>query len=304
MENVDLFNCPVCGSKDAGLFMQTRNTHGAGTVSRESFNLVKCRSCGLIYLNPRPLESKQGQYYNINYYRNNISGFNSIIEHWWTVYVNSRRKRMVKKYKQKGKILDLGCGAGDFLDVFKSDSFDLYGVEPNLQGYSLSSKKIKGRIFKDGLINCGFTKDYFDAVTLWHVFEHLDNPKQELNEIKRILAADGLLFISVPNANSIGFKMSGGQWFHMDSPRHLYNYTPATLGNLLNKSGFRVVKMVFPSFEYPLDFYHSMLNKLGENGIIRVLLMLPIFILSFIIKYVSSWFRASETMMIISAKES
>lgn len=301
MEKNEQVDCAICGNEKAELLMQTQNIHGAKLLSKESFNLMKCQRCGLIYLNPRP-KGRREEFYGLNYYNSCISSANSM-ESYWTAYVNLKKRRMLKEYKQKGKMLDVGCGAGDFLAVFKNDEFDLYGVEPSFLGYSLSSKKIKGTIFKDKIINCGFAEEYFDVVTLWHVFEHMDNPNQELSEINRILAAGGLFFISVPNANSLGFKMSKEYWFHMDSPRHLYNYTPATITNILNKNGFKVIKIVFPSFEYPLDFYHSLLNKLGRDRIIRAMLMLPVFVLSFIVKSIFSWFRVSETMVIISVKK-
>ena len=280
--------------------MKARNTHGSHWLSDEEFNLVKCKNCNLVYINPRPKQDEIGRFYNRNYY-NTGSRIKIYIEKIITRYFNFLRKKLISRYKQAGKILDIGCGAGNFLSSFNPDRWDLFGVEPNKEGYSLSVNKVRGKIYNDNLSNCKLINNYFDVITMWHVFEHLYCPNEQLQEIHRILKNEGMLIIAVPNIKSIGFKLGKAQYFHLDCPRHLFHYSPATLMKMLNKNGFQVLKINFPCFGFPLDLYHSLINTL-KSKLVKASLKLPLLFLSLLLKPVASFFKVSETMIIFCRK--
>ena len=300
MSELEYVKCALCNEDKEVLLMEAKNIHGSHRLSDEKFNLVKCKDCELVYVNPRPAQNEIGRFYDKDYYSaGNL--LKTYIEKVITHYSNLRKKILIKGYKQMGKILDIGCGTGDFLSSFNSDRWDLYGVEPSEEGFSLSINKVSGKIFNDNLINCKFADNYFDVISMWHVFEHLYYPNEQLQEIHRILKEDGILIIAVPNIKSLGFRLGRECWFHLDCPRHLYHYHSETMRRMLNKNGFQVLKISFPSFAFPLDLYHSLINIL-KNKLIRTLLLLPLVALSLLLKPISSLFKVSETMRIICGK--
>lgn len=290
-------NCVLCNSNDYEMLMETKDFRYR--LTDDLFNVVKCRNCGLVYLNPRPEKNELEKFYPADYYNKTFGEFEKL----FCNFLIQPKVNEIKKQKKKGRILDIGCGAGDFLSVFSSDEWELYGIEPNPLGYTLTNQRIKINILNRKLIECEFPKKFFDVITLWHVLEHIYNPNEELQEIGRILKKDGILVISVPNVNGLGFKLGKKYWIHLDSPRHLYHYDPETIKKLLNKNGFEIFKITFPFFEFPLDLYHSLINSLERNKFIRIIFMLPILVTSLIIKPISHLFNVSETMVVFCKKK-
>lgn len=302
MSELEYIECAICGENKEQQLMKVKNTHGSCLISDEKFRLVKCTNCGLVYINPRPVQAKIDSYYNFNYYLS-IESIKAFIERLFSHYSIFRKKRMIMRYKKTGRILDIGCGNGDFISSFSlNNKWEFYGVEPNPVGYNLTKKKIKNNIFNKRLLDCKFPDAYFDVVTMWHVFEHLYDPNKELQEIKRILKKDSILIIGVPNSKSFGFKIGREYWFHLDAPRHLYHYNPTTINKMLNKNGFKIIKVDFPFAEFPSDLYYSSMNSLRKNKFIRTALIFPSLIFSLLLKLIGSLLKVSETMIISCRK--
>ncbi len=117
-------------------------------------------------------------------------------------------------------------------------------------------------IFRD-LEACPFSEDSFDVVTLWHVLEHLPNPRGTLQIIRKILRPGGILILSVPNMQSLQSKLTRNHWFHLDPPRHLFNFSMGDLCRLLDQEGFVVEQRRRFSFEYDtFGLTQSVLNLL------------------------------------------
>ena len=118
-------------------------------------------------------------------------------------------------------------------------------------------------IFCGDLKDANFPSHFFDVLTMWHVLEHIPYPIQLLAEVKRVMKNGGLLFISVPDIESIQAKVCKGKWFHMDPPRHLYQYSPGTLNAILERGGFKIMKVSHSSVEYDaFGWFQSILNML------------------------------------------
>ncbi|MEJ2745742.1 MAG: class I SAM-dependent methyltransferase [bacterium] len=217
--------CVVCGSGNGSFFMEVENTHGAKRLSHEKFNLVKCAGCGMVHVEPVPTEEDLWGYYDADYYRTG-SRIKRCLEKAIARWNNLGNKRLIAKFHTGGRLLDIGCGRGEFLKMFCSSAWELYGVEPNKEGYAQCIARNYAKLFNGDLISCAFNSDFFDVITMWHVFEHVRCPNKQLREIYRILRDDGLLIIAVPNIKGMGFKLGGKHWFHLDCPRHLYHYSP------------------------------------------------------------------------------
>ena len=175
----------------------------------------------------------------------------------------------------------------------------MYGIEPNSSGFNISSKRVKGKVFNNDLAACKLQNNYFDVISMWHVFEHVYNPNRELQEIKRVLNDSGVLIIGIPNVKSFGFSIGKKYWFHLDAPRHLYHYNHITIVNMLIKNGFEIADIIYPAFEYPLDLYHTTIAFIGRNKFIKILFFIPVLIASFILKGVFYILKVSETFTVI-----
>jgi SAM-dependent methyltransferase len=205
---------------------------------------VKCDNCGLIYQNPRPTFEEMGVHYPSEYELfapepdpNKSSWLLNQEIH----YGNAKRYRYITRYKHAGRLLDVGCATGIFLQGVRSlGKWELYGVEVNEQIAHFAQGR--GLDVRSGTLEqAKFENEYFDVVTLWDVLEHLHDPVGSLHEIHRILKPDGLLVIRVPNLNSWDSGLFGRYWIGYDAPRHLYVFNSETLSHLLDTAGFSVL---------------------------------------------------------------
>jgi 2-polyprenyl-3-methyl-5-hydroxy-6-metoxy-1,4-benzoquinol methylase len=167
-----------------------------------------------------------------------------------------KRFNLINRYIKKGKVLDIGCSIGIFLDIYKENGWETWGVEPSK---SAQSAKRKGhRIIKDYFENLPagrqgqLPKNYFDLVILNHTLEHMDNPTEVLLKVSNILKKKGIVFIDVPNAGGIGAQILGKHWPFLAPEEHKWQFTKDSLEKILVKAGFKVIHFESRSglFEY------------------------------------------------------
>lgn len=282
--------CPICELSNEKLIFEILE-----------IRLVECQKCGLIYLNPRIKKEDIMKYYPHTYYSKG-NKIKKILEDWLTRMSNLRRFLTIYQYKRAGRILDLGCGTGKFLERFNPKHWLRYGVEPNPVGYEIAVSKSGFKICSEELIDCHFPSFYFDVVTAWNVLEHIHNPRETLTEVKRILKEKGIFILSTPNVGGFGFKITKEHWFHLDFPRHFYLFNRFTLEKLLNLVGLKIVRINYVFWEYPLDLFHSIVNSKLRLNFLRCLFILPILILTLIAKPLLSLFKLAEEIEIICVK--
>jgi len=217
--------------------------------------LVKCENCGLIFQNPRPTIDEMSVSYPADYesyiseskLNNNSRLMNKAIE-----YGLNKRSRFVTNHKSSGKLLDVGCATGLFLHSMQHiTDWELFGLEINSHAAKIARDQFGLDVFTGTLEEASYPDDYFDAVTLWDVLEHLHNPSSSLSEIHRILKPDGILVFRVPNGKSWDAKFFGRYWPGLDAPRHLFVFEQFTIRELLSKVGFNIVQMSCRSGSYP-----------------------------------------------------
>lgn len=236
--------CDLCGANDTDLlYAEKDRLHRLEGV----FYLVRCRRCGLIYINPRPTPEEMSYYYPDNYHAYKTPDRKSLIARLDYYYgMHKRCKAVVTQWGlRSGKILDIGCSFGGFLDFMRRyGEWELYGVEINAEAASYANRCLGLNVFTGTLQDAHYPDDFFDIITLWNVFEHLHYPKATLLEISRIIRQKGLLVLSLPNPHSIEARIFGPYWAGLDAPRHLYIYTLDTLNRALNLAGFTIKKVV------------------------------------------------------------
>ncbi len=254
--------CFLCGNPDG-----FETAYPGIKTDAGSFDIQVCRSCGLEKTDPFLDESELKRIYSRAGYRaDDSTRFFAPLEKI-IAKLKVRRCRRVERFSSKGAILDVGCGRGDFPALMASRGWKATGTELDERAASRGGKTgIDVRC--GGLDSVRFPDGYFDAVTFWHVFEHLRDPVWTLKECARILKPGGLLLIAVPNTASLQARAGGSHWFHLDPPHHLYHYSLRNLKAFLNKAGskaaFEVLSVNHFSLEYnPYGWFQSIYNLCG-----------------------------------------
>lgn len=254
-------NCLVCDSDDSSLFLE-----------KESFSIVKCSKCTMVYVNPRLTLEELEEFYNADYYHGYIDSF----------VLDVARKRAainwIRKYKSGGKLLDIGCSVGSMLEA-GTNYFEVSGVEP--ASWSCLNARERGfSVFHGSLEQAQFADNSFDVVTFTEVIEHMHKPIDFLKEVNRILKQDGVLYLTTGNVDSYRARKEGSNWSYYEPTYHLGYFSPSTIRLALQKAGFKVVpgglngripfKGMIPLwkfYENKIDFIKGCISKLPVLGI-------------------------------------
>ncbi len=215
-------------------------------MQAQTFRLVECSSCGFVYVNPRPVPDAISAFYQNEDYQPFVST-KQAIPLWDRLYNFSRmftipgKRRKVQKRKRTGSLLDVGCGTGEFLVEMQRCGWQVDGVEKD-QGAAAHASGILGReVHTQELRDCGFPRESFDVITMWHVLEHLYDPRAAIGQVAHLLRRDGLIVIAMPNISSVDARFYRENWVPLDSPRHLLHFTPATMKRLCDACGLTLV---------------------------------------------------------------
>ncbi len=235
--------CGFCGAQ------QTFHCSITAKTERKHYCFQRCAICDCTFLSPRPSQYELQSAYDEHYYGALETKFKPTIE-WLLKYLKDTKLRQVRHYVQpNATVLDIGCGRGEFLHALLKVGCRCFGVE--LPGPAAEcASAVPGLKLKVGGLSAGdFTPNSMDCVTLWHVFEHLDAPRDTLEIIRNLLKHDGYLIISIPNVNSLQSQIFKGCWFHLDPPRHLFLVGAETLSSYLKELGFTLVRRDYFCFE-------------------------------------------------------
>lgn len=228
--------CILCGGQpETALRCDDFLTH-SGT-----YTIARCTGCGFLWTIDAPTEEAMQQFYGSSYEQSIHPRFAaSWLRHLRLTVQSHLRARMIvrKSGLSTGRILDIGCGNGDFVSAMKRRGWESEGVE--------LSPDSREKLSKRG-IRCHAPDDMqhlpdasFDVITLWHVLEHLPEPQTVVRTIHRLLKPHGICIIAVPNAASPQAQRDGALWFGHDVPRHLWHFSPATLTTTLTGGGLAV----------------------------------------------------------------
>ena len=286
-----LKKCEICGEKSFEFLFKGKDK--LLNIPGE-FYLVKCKKCGVICINPQPSYKELEKHYSSDKYYSlksvdKSSRKTKLKLFLYDLYFNSEGKNRNYLFKlvflpikfmirgtiiKKGKkLLDVGSGSGQFLYEMKRKGLEVYGIEPG-EFDKENAKKEKLNIKQTTLKNAKFKDETFDIVTMNHVLEHVNNPKETLKEIHRILKKNGLFIVAVPNYNSLAYKIFKSDWLALDVPRHLFDYSNKILKKLLEQEKFKIVKLRYNSrpsqFVVSLEYF---LEKRFGKFIKRFLIM-------------------------------
>ncbi|HYH15517.1 MAG TPA: class I SAM-dependent methyltransferase, partial [Flavisolibacter sp.] len=162
----------------------------------------------------------------------------------------------------KGSLLDVGCGIGAFVHTMKTKGWQAEGLEPDANTRRLS-KELYGLELQDAATLYSLSPASYDAITLWHVLEHVHDLHDYIEQLKTLLKPNGRLFIAVPNYQSVDANIYGSTWAAYDVPRHLYHFTPTSIKRLMVQHGLQVIDEKPMWFD---SFYISMLSTKYRFG--------------------------------------
>lgn len=254
-------SCPVCSSTKTKFLLTAFHAHGKGALDKKKFDYFKCKDCQSVFLvNTKFTKKYYETYYNFDGYYTQSVGFKKSLENFFDTYSQKKKQDLITssiKKAKKIKILDVGAGEGKFLSSLDSNIFKKYGIELDKKSYELCKKK-KLTVYNEDILKKDFKREKFSVITLWHVIEHIPNPQKLLKKLATILEDDGIIVVATPNIASMGFKLAGAKWFHMDAPRHVVLFNEVGIKKLTEKNGFTVQAVQSDRFEFPLDLFWSM----------------------------------------------
>ncbi len=218
------------------------------------YRYVRCARCGLIYQNPRIKPGYIGDYYPARSYTwKEFKGEKSLVkrlinrlEKFYIFHLYKKDKKRVTDFCKSirlapRRVLDLGCATGERLYLYRQDGCETIGVEMSeevLRAKELYGVTVINSSVEDFLKNKG---EKFDVITGYHILEHFHDPVSILHDVKDFLSDEGVLALEVPNADSFQFKIFKGRWHSSEAPRHLYVFSPKTLGRVLDDAGLKLV---------------------------------------------------------------
>lgn len=242
--SVELHICPLCeGPRHEQIYLARDRHYGISGLYR----IVRCFDCSLVFLNPMYSSEELAPLYPADYYayRDNVhrSGWKDIFKRILCFRSGTRDP----KFAKPGRMLDLGCGSGWYLHHMRGYGWETHGVEINDSAAALGRATWGLDIFSGTLKQAAFPADYFDYIRSNHSFEHIPDPNETLDEVRRILRPDGKILIGVPNIASLNARVFRQYWWYLGAPVHPFNYSVKTLSELLSKHDFRVQNISYNS---------------------------------------------------------
>jgi 2-polyprenyl-3-methyl-5-hydroxy-6-metoxy-1,4-benzoquinol methylase len=259
--------CAACGGNQFRVVFD-----GLGVPGEERYSVRQCRRCRLGVTDPQPSEDALRRLYQSEYYRTAEPGQQNPLIRIGRYLVRQvlSDHDLLLGTAQRGRILDIGCGNGEFLRRMGELGWETYGTDS-----SPAAVQLARRVAKDVRLARAsepvFDDKQFDAVTMFNVFEHVPDPVETLAEVHRILKDGGTLVLEVPNVQSLAFRIVKRSWIGLDVPRHLYHYSPKALIALAQAQGFQVERFRWFKFLPNLYIvYRSLANAIFSPGSIAL----------------------------------
>ncbi len=254
--------CPACGSSLINPVFSVKDY----TVSGEIFFIWQCADCSLRFTQDVPAVGAIGNYYKSEDYISHSNTSKGLINRLYQV-VRKKTLRQKRKLvyevtgKKHGELLDVGSGTGAFVKEMSIKGWRAIGLEPDAE-----ARKIAKEIFNCDLKNVeelfNLPLNSFDAITLWHVLEHVHDLHNYLQQLKNLLKKEGRLIIAVPNYTSFDASVYKEYWAAYDVPRHLYHFSPLSMKVLIEKMGMKMIEHRPMWFD---SFYVSLLSSKYKN---------------------------------------
>ncbi len=255
--------CPICHSDNIHQKFSAKDY----TVSGESFMIFQCNECRGAFTQDVPGIDEIGRYYaSENYISHSDTSEGLINKLYHTVRKRTlqQKKELVAQItgKSSGNLLDIGCGTGAFLHTMQQAGWQITGLEPDETARLKAAELYRVNPLPSGEL-FSLAPESFDAITMWHVLEHVHALHEYIVQIKSLLKPGGRLVVAVPNYTSPDALHYQQYWAALDVPRHLYHFSPTSMKALMALHGLQVVQTKPMWFD---SFYVSMLSEQYRSG--------------------------------------
>ncbi len=233
------------------------------SVSQETFSLLYNQDYDLLKTHPSPRLDQLGRYYESEDYISHTDSKKTILDKMYHLVKKFSLKKkvgLVNNYLDKGNLLDIGSGTGDFLvHAQKKSNWKASGFEPSQRARQISLKK--GVQLLDDLNS--IPDDSFDVITMWHVLEHVPDLVEHIKLLKRISKPNGIIIIAVPNYKSYDAEFYKNFWAAYDVPRHLWHFSKKSIEKLFGEQQMKLLHVKPMWFD---SFYVSILSEKYKKG--------------------------------------
>lgn len=242
---MEITSCALCGSDDADTLFEGKDLW---YKVPGQFPVRRCRECGLVYLSPRPSTAEIDRYYPRKYQpyaliaEDRSSRFAGMSQQYG---MNKRVRAIESQVDFRGRALDIGCASGQFLEALRRRGWEVQGVETNEDAVKRARQRLGLDVFHGQLQEANFPDRRFDLVTMWHVLEHVHEPVQTLIEIARITRPGGVLFLTLPDPDSLEAQIFGRFWAGWDVPRHLHIFSKPVIERMLAETGWQKTETIY-----------------------------------------------------------
>ncbi len=249
------------------------------SVSKETFELYQDETLDMLITFPQPNLENLGKYYESEDYISHTDNKRSLFEKLYhfikSIALKNKLNLINSLQPNKGRILDIGAGTGDFLSVAKNDGWITTGVEPSDRAKAIAVNKGVSFVEETSELE----NHSFDLISMWHVLEHVPDLDKQIKELKRLLKPTGTLLIAVPNFKSFDAKHYGKFWAAFDVPIHFWHFSKTAIQILFEKEEMKLEKVLPMKFD---SFYVSLLSEKYKTGKMN-------FIKAFFIGLQSNW---------------
>jgi SAM-dependent methyltransferase len=262
METIHYSTCPLCASDQISFCLQAKDY----TVSREMFEIWECSGCSGRFTQDIPTAADIGKYYQASSYISHTDTREGLVNKLYhrvrRITLNTKRKLVQKVTSlKKGRLLDVGAGTGLFAKTMQEKGWQVTALEPDSGARAVAAKA--SIHLEEPSVLFDLPAQSFDAITMWHVLEHVHELHSYLDQCRHLLVAGGKLIIAVPNYTSADAHHYETDWAAYDVPRHLYHFSPASMDLLLAKHEFKIEKHYAQWFD---SFYVSLLSEQYKTG--------------------------------------
>ena len=206
-------------------------------IEVQGHRILNCEGCGLArteYLKPVE-EAPSADLYSDKYYvrqgRKPVPPAKRVYQQW-------PRVKFLRKYRQGGRLLDMGCGQGFFVARAKQKGFDATGVDVSAFAREFAKRELGVELVTSTMEDAKFPPGSFDIVTMWHSLEHTVDPMDTLRRIHSWLRPGGLILIEVSDYGSYDAQKMGAEWEDWSMPYHRWHFTPEVVERMLKACGF------------------------------------------------------------------
>ncbi|HXY41962.1 MAG TPA: class I SAM-dependent methyltransferase [Vicinamibacteria bacterium] len=248
--------CPLCG---AGAVQRRRHAF-------PPYGVVECASCSLLFLSPRPTEARALELYqDAAYYDSSVAGhgYDEYLEvrgQWVRTF--DRRLRAIARHQPPGRVLDVGCGPGFFLEAAAARGYEPWGLDPSAWAVEIARRRFGENVQGGVLGTATLPAGHFDLVTAFDAFEHVYDPRGFLEAARRLLRPAGLLAVTTPDPTSLLARLSGRRWVSFKIPEHVFYWSPLTIRRVLDPC-FEVLELTGAGQYATAGFLLRRLLRLG-----------------------------------------